>query len=95
MEEPGADGKLHRITNRKGVLIYTPDSHMSVQVMYPKSESAVSNDYVQNGYKASFGSYDVNEGEADGHTSRRGIAHAGTREQGPTARVPARNHGSF
>jgi len=61
MEEPGADGKLRHITDRKGMLIYTRDGHMSVQVMYPKSEAAQSNDYVQGGYEASFGSYDVNE----------------------------------
>jgi hypothetical protein len=61
MEEPGANGKLRHITDRKGMLIYTRDGHMSVQVMYPKSETAQSNDYVQGGYEASFGSYDVNE----------------------------------
>ena len=61
MEEPGPDGKLRRITDRKGMLIYTRDGHMSVQLMLPKSESAVSNDYVKDGYEASFGSYDVNE----------------------------------
>ena len=61
MEEPGADGKLNRITSRKGMLIYTRDGHVSVQLMLPASESGVSNDYVQKGYEASFGSYDVNE----------------------------------
>jgi len=61
MEEPGADGTLKHVTDRKGMLIYTRDGHMSVQLMYPESESAVSNDYVLNGYEASFGSYDVNE----------------------------------
>ncbi len=61
MEEPGADGKLHRIIDRKGMLLYTRDGHMSVQVRYPKSESDISNDYVKDGYEASFGSYDVNE----------------------------------
>ena len=61
LDEPGTDGKVNRITDRKGMLIYTRDGHMSVQLMFPKSESGVSNDYVQNGYEASFGSYDVNE----------------------------------
>jgi hypothetical protein len=61
MEEPGADGKLIRITNRKGMLLYTKDGHVSVQLMLPESESDVSNYYVQGGYEASFGSYDVNE----------------------------------
>ena len=61
MEEPGADGKLNRVTDRKGMLVYTRDGHMSVQLMLPKSESGVSNDYVQNGYEVSFGSFEVNE----------------------------------
>ena len=43
------------------MLIYTRDGHMSVQLMYPPSAAGVSNDYVLNGYEASFGSYDVNE----------------------------------
>ena len=38
---------------------------MSVQIAFPKSESTLFNDYVQSGYEASFGSYDVNE---DAHT---------------------------
>jgi hypothetical protein len=61
LEEPVADGKLRHITDRKGILIYTRDGHMSVQLMFPESQSAISNDYVLNGYEASFGSYDVNE----------------------------------
>lgn len=61
MEEPGPDGNLNRITNSKGMLVYTRDGRMSVQLMFPESESALSNDYVKDGYEASFGSYDVNE----------------------------------
>lgn len=61
MEEPGPDGKLTRITNRTGMLLYTGDGHMSVQIMYPPSASALSNDYVLDGYEASFGSYDIDE----------------------------------
>ena len=76
MEEPGADGKIHHITDRKGMLIYTRDGHMSVQLMFPKAESAVSNDYVQNGYEASFGSYDVNE---EAHTVTHHVARSVTR----------------
>lgn len=30
MEEPGPDGKVHRITDREGMLLYTRDGHMSV-----------------------------------------------------------------
>ena len=43
------------------MLIYTHDGHMSVQIMFPKSQSGLSNEYVQGGYEASFGSYEVNE----------------------------------
>jgi hypothetical protein len=59
--EQGADGKVKSIPGLKGTLIYTRDGHMSVQIMYPEAQSALSNDYVKNGYEASFGSYDVNE----------------------------------
>ena len=45
----------------QGMLIYTRDGHMSVQLMYPKSANIPSNEYVQDGYEASFGSYDVDE----------------------------------
>lgn len=61
LEETGADGKTTRATGLQGALIYTLDGHMSVQIMYPESQAALSNDYVLNGYEASFGSYDVNE----------------------------------
>jgi hypothetical protein len=44
-----------------GMLIYTRDGHISVQLMYPKADKALSNQYVQSGYEASFGSYDVDE----------------------------------
>ena len=58
----GPDGKLLTTGVPTGMLIYTRDGHMSVQLMYPASEKALSNEYVQNGYEASFGSYDINEG---------------------------------
>jgi Lipocalin-like domain len=58
---PGPDGKTMSVTHPAGMLIYTRDGHMSVQLMYPKSADALSNDYVLHGYEASFGSYDVNE----------------------------------
>ena len=56
----GADGKPASPIPL-GMLIYTRDGHMSVQLMYPKAENALSNQYVQSGYEASFGSYDVDE----------------------------------
>jgi hypothetical protein len=61
IEAPGSDGKPVDITQPKGMLIYTRDGHMSVQLMYPKSANAQSNEYVEDGYEASFGSYDVDE----------------------------------
>jgi len=57
----GPDGKPVTSGLPTGMLIYTSDGHMSVQLMYPKSEGALSNEYVQNGYEASFGSYGLNE----------------------------------
>jgi Lipocalin-like domain len=61
MEEPGPDGTITRITDRKGTLMYTRDGRMSVQIQFPESQSSVSNDYVLNGYEASFGTYEVDE----------------------------------
>jgi hypothetical protein len=61
MEAPGPDGKIIRITNRTGTLMYTPDGRTSVQIQFAPSESSLSNDYALNGYEASFGTYEVNE----------------------------------
>ncbi|MBS1802503.1 MAG: lipocalin-like domain-containing protein [Acidobacteria bacterium] len=61
IDAPGSDGKLNRVTGCKGQLIYTRDGHMSVQLMYPPSQSSLTNDYVFNGYEASYGTYDVDE----------------------------------
>ena len=57
----GPDGKPVTSGVPVGMLIYTPHGHMSVQLMYPASEESLCNEYVQNGYEASFGSFDVNE----------------------------------
>jgi hypothetical protein len=61
MEEPGPDGTITRITDRNGTLMYTRDGRTSVQIQFPESQSSVSNDYVLNGYEASFGTYEVDE----------------------------------
>jgi hypothetical protein len=61
IEAPGPDGKLSSMPQPKSMLIYTRDGHMSVQLMCPKSANAQSNEYVQDGYEAPFGSYDVDE----------------------------------
>jgi hypothetical protein len=63
LEEPGADGTVHK-ADCTGLLVYTRDGHMSVQVMYrnPKTgRQAGSVQYAQAGYEASFGSYRVDE----------------------------------
>ena len=76
IEEPGPDGTILRITDRKGSLMYTRDGRMSVQIQFPESQSSVSNDYVLNGYEASFGTYEVNE---DAQTTTRHVEGSITR----------------
>ena len=61
IDAPGPEGKSLPVPQPKGMLIYTRDGHMSVQLMYPASANRLSNEYVLNGYEASFGSYDVDE----------------------------------
>jgi len=61
IDPPGADGQPADIPQPTGMLIYTRDGHMSVQLMYPKSAGSLSNEYVRNGYEASFGSYSIDE----------------------------------
>lgn len=61
IEVPDPSGKSQPIPQPKGMLIYTRDGHMSVQLMYPKTTHAQSNEYVLDGYEASFGSYDLDE----------------------------------
>lgn len=73
----GPDGKPVTMGLPTGMLIYTRDSHVSVQLMYPKSASAQSNEYVQDGYEASFGSYDVNEAS---HTVTHHVQGSNTRD---------------
>lgn len=61
LKAPGADGKMNHVEGLKGMLIYSHDGQMSVQILYPESAATLSNDYVLNGYEASFGSYDVDQ----------------------------------
>jgi hypothetical protein len=61
IDTPGPDGKPVPGPQPKGMLIYTRDGHMSVQLMYPKSAQLLSNEYVRDDYEASFGSYDLDE----------------------------------
>jgi len=59
IEAPGPDRKTTAGPQPTGMLIYTKDGHISVQLMYP--ETSLSNEYVERGYEASFGSYDLDE----------------------------------
>ena len=61
IDSPGPDGKSTDTPRPIGMLIYTADGHISVQLMYPQSASSLSNQYVLNGYEASFGSFTVDE----------------------------------
>ena len=61
MEEPRPDGTMARITDRRGTLMYTSDGRTSVQIQFPDSQTSISNDYILNGYEASFGTYEVDE----------------------------------
>lgn len=63
LEQPGADGKMRRI-ECCGMLVYTRDGHMSVQVMdrEPQSPAAAgAQQYSQGGYEASYGTYTVDD----------------------------------
>ena len=67
LEEPDAGGKVH-IADCDGLLVYTRDGHMSVQVMYRNSKASTQGEpvqYAQGGYEASFGTYEINR---DAHT---------------------------
>jgi hypothetical protein len=63
LEEAGADGKVHR-ADCTGLLVYTRDGHISVQVMYRNPQAATQGGpvrYAQGSYEASFGTYEINE----------------------------------
>ena len=77
IDSPEPKSKPSDIPQPKGMLIYTRDGHMSVQLMYPKSASSQSNQYVQDGYEASFGSYDVDEAA---HTLTHHVQGSNTRD---------------
>ena len=63
LEEPDADGTVRK-ADCTGLLVYTRDGHMSVQVMYRNPQTggqAGPVQYAQGGYEASFGTYQVDE----------------------------------
>jgi hypothetical protein len=63
LEQEGADGKIHR-ADSTGLLVFTRDGHMSVQVMErnPQAKTTAGPEqYSQGGYEASFGTYEIDE----------------------------------
>ena len=61
LEEPDANGNVHK-ADCTGLLVFTRDGHMSVQVMYrdlPTKNNAAPVQYAQGGYEASFGRYEI------------------------------------
>jgi hypothetical protein len=63
LEQEGADGEIHR-ADSTGLLVFTRDGHMSVQVMErnPQAQApAGPEQYSQGGYEASFGTYEIDE----------------------------------
>jgi hypothetical protein len=63
LEQPGADGTIHN-ADSTGLLVFTRDGHMSVQVMERNPQPQVATgpeQYSQGGYEASFGTYEINE----------------------------------
>jgi len=78
IDAPGPDGKPASGPQPEGMLLYTRDGHMSVQLMYPASAKTLSNEYVLKGYEASFGSYDMDE---NAHTVTHHVQGSITRNQ--------------
>lgn len=65
LEQKGADGKIHK-SDSTGLLVFTRDGHMSVQVMDrnpPAQSPAGPEQYSQGGYEASFGTYEINDAQ--------------------------------
>ena len=63
LEEPDANGTVHK-ADGTGLLVFTLDGHMSVQVMYRNLQSGGQGgpvQYAQGGYEASFGTYQIDE----------------------------------
>jgi len=63
LETQGADGKIHQ-ADSTGLLVFTRDGRMSVQVMErnPQPQTSAAHDqYSRGGYEASFGTYQIDE----------------------------------
>ncbi len=57
IESAGPDGKPAQTEQATGLLIYTKDGRAAVQVMYP--QTSLSNEFVHDGYEATFGAYEL------------------------------------
>jgi hypothetical protein len=63
LEELGADGNVHK-ADCTGMLVFTREGRVSVQVMYRTPQVAATAgpvQYAQGGYEATFGRYEVDE----------------------------------
>ena len=64
LDEPGADGAVRRV-DCTGMLTFTREGRLSVQVMYRNPQAGTSGgpvQYAQGGYEASFGRYEIDAG---------------------------------
>jgi hypothetical protein len=90
LEQEGADGKIRK-SDSAGLLVFTRDGHMSVQVMdrNPQPQTpAGPEQYSQGGYEASFGTYEINDAQTLLITSR---AHWCGRLSAKTCRARSRS----
>src|SRR5579863_7550191 len=76
IQSPGPDGKPSEAPQPTGILIYTKDGHAAVQLMYP--QTSLSNEFVHDGYEATFGTYDLDKGK---HQLSYHIVGSATREK--------------
>jgi len=63
LEEPDAHEKIHK-PDCTGLLVFTRDGHISVQVMYRNAQAgsgAAPVQYAQGGYEASYGTYEIDD----------------------------------
>ncbi len=60
-----------------GLFIYTADGHEAVQLMYPKAASLLQNEFVHDGYEASFGTYEIDQSK---HLLRHHVIASNTRD---------------
>jgi hypothetical protein len=90
LEEPGADGKVHRV-ECTGLLVYTRDGHMSVQVMYRNPQAATHPgqvQYAQRGIRGLLRHVRGRRTHSHFYFSRRRRAGADANRQRPAARIP-------